>query len=124
VFGANSAAPLVAVSMSYSSNDTFPTGAAKIYENFMTDASGFFQQTGVGVANYHNYDDNGRNRWGDYLGIARDWSCNTIWFLTEYASALNTWSTRLKHVQGDTDLPGQCDLIFDDGFERGTTDNW
>jgi hypothetical protein len=78
----------------------------------------------VGVANYHNYDDNGRNRWGDYLGIARDWSCNTIWFLTEYASALNTWSTRLKHVQGDTDLPGQCDLIFDDGFERGTTDNW
>jgi hypothetical protein len=123
LFGSD-ASPLVAVAVSYSSNDTFPSGAVKVFENFMTDNTGLFQVTGTGAANYHNYDSNNRNRWGDYLGVARDWSCASMWFLTEYASALNVWSTRLKHVEGASGVPAHCRLIFDDGFERGSTVNW
>ena len=47
-----------------------------------------------GVANYVGLDSGGRNRWGDYNGVAADpANARLIWFYSEYASAVNTWGT-------------------------------
>ena len=47
-----------------------------------------------GVANYLAVDSNGLNRWGDYNGIACDPADGrTVWLHSEFASAVNTWST-------------------------------
>jgi len=115
--------PYVGVALSWSSNDVYPSGAFKLYQNFTVDASGTFFWTGVGTSTYNVYY-NGRNRWGDYLGIARDWSCGTLWGLSEYAPALNVWRTRISQYEGPVALPPHCRLIFDDGFERNSTANW
>jgi hypothetical protein len=48
----------------------------------------------AGVANYVRVDGSGRNRWGDYLGVAADPSnSRLIWFYGEFAAAVNTWGT-------------------------------
>jgi len=115
--------PLVGMPMSYSSNSIYASGAFKLFTNFTVDTSGPFFATASGSATYNSYY-LGRNRWGDYMGIAHDWSCYTLWSVTEYASSLNNWSTWINEVAGNTTLTGNCNLIFDDGFERGSTANW
>ena len=47
----------------------------------------------AGEAYYVKKDSNGRNRWGDYSGIARDWSTGDIWLYGEYAKPSNQWGT-------------------------------
>ncbi|MBX9944428.1 MAG: hypothetical protein K2Y40_10145 [Reyranella sp.] len=48
----------------------------------------------AGVAHYVGTDSHGRNRWGDYNGIAADPAvARQIWFYSEFASAPNTWAT-------------------------------
>jgi hypothetical protein len=45
---------------------------------------------------YTRLDSLGRNRWGDYSGIALDpTDSSRIWIFGEYVSAENTWSTRI-----------------------------
>ena len=58
------------------------------------------------------------------MGVAHDWTCNTLWSVAELAPATNTWRTQIVELAGDTALPASCRLIFDDGFERGSTANW
>ena len=55
------------------------------------------------------------------MGVARDPVCNTAWSVTELAPSTNVWRTHIFEVAGDTALPAACRLIFDDGFERGST---
>ena len=109
--------------MSWSSNAQYASGAIKYYQDFTVDTSGLFWGLVSGSATYNVYY-NGRNRWGDYMGIHRDWSCNTLWSVVEFAPALNVWRTEISEVQCDTALPQACRLIFDDGFERGNRLNW
>jgi hypothetical protein len=48
----------------------------------------------AGTAKYVALDSGGRNRWGDYNGVAADPSnSRVVWFYGMYASALNTWGT-------------------------------
>lgn len=48
----------------------------------------------AGVAHYVGLDGQGRNRWGDYNGIAADpANPRLIWMYSEFASAQNTWAT-------------------------------
>lgn len=48
----------------------------------------------AGVANYVALDGGGRNRWGDYNGVAADpANARIVWFCSEFASAPNTWAT-------------------------------
>jgi hypothetical protein len=48
----------------------------------------------AGVAHYSSLDTGGRNRWGDYNGVASDpANGRLVWFFSEYASAANTWGT-------------------------------
>jgi hypothetical protein len=48
----------------------------------------------AGVAHYQALDSSGRNRWGDYNGVAADpASPRLVWFYSEFASAVNTWGT-------------------------------
>ncbi len=85
LFGSDSNNPLVGVAMSLvERHGATPPAALKIYQNFTVDASGDFWSVGGGSATYNVYFD-GRNRWGDYLGIARDHTCDTAWSVTEYA---------------------------------------
>jgi hypothetical protein len=62
-----------------------------------TDPLGSLQGSALlkaGVANYVATDSSGRNRWGDYNGVASDpVNGRVVWFYSEYASALNTWGT-------------------------------
>jgi hypothetical protein len=47
----------------------------------------------AGEAYYVRKDGIGRNRWGDYSGIARDWTTGDIWLYGEYAKPSNNWGT-------------------------------
>jgi hypothetical protein len=48
----------------------------------------------AGVAHYQALDNGGRNRWGDYNGVASDpANARVIWLYSEFASAPNTWAT-------------------------------
>jgi hypothetical protein len=48
----------------------------------------------AGVAHYQALDSSGRNRWGDYNGVAADPSApRLVWFYSEFCSAVNTWGT-------------------------------
>ena len=123
LFGSDSNNPLVAVAMSWSNDSVHPSGALKLYQNYTVDASGAFWNVAGGSATYNSYF-NGRNRWGDYLGIAHDTTCDTAWSVTEYAPSTNVWGTAITEILGDAPQSGNCNLIFDDGFERGSTANW
>jgi hypothetical protein len=47
-----------------------------------------------GRAHYEGLDSGGRNRWGDYNGVAADpANPRLIWFYSMYASAVDTWGT-------------------------------
>ncbi len=62
-----------------------------------TDPLGSLQASALlkaGVAHYQALDSQGRNRWGDYNGVAADpASPRLIWFYSEFCSAVNTWGT-------------------------------
>ncbi|MEZ5354887.1 MAG: hypothetical protein R2762_19810 [Bryobacteraceae bacterium] len=62
-----------------------------------TDALGQLQGSKLlkkGLAHYQGLDSGGRNRWGDYNGVAADpANPRLIWFYSEYASAVDTWGT-------------------------------
>jgi hypothetical protein len=48
----------------------------------------------AGVAHYSRLDNSGRNRWGDYAGVAADpANPRLVWFYSEFASAVDTWAT-------------------------------
>jgi hypothetical protein len=121
--GADAFNPLVGVAMSWSSNSQNPSGAFMLFNDFTNSAAGQFWNVAGGASTYNVYAD-GRNRWGDYMGIHRDWTCATIWGVTQFTSALNTWRTRITELAGIGTLPAACRLIFDDGFERGSSLNW
>lgn len=52
-----------------------------------------------GEAYYVLKDGIGRNRWGDYSGIARDPSTGDIWLYGEYAKPANQWGTWIGKVK-------------------------
>lgn len=62
-----------------------------------TDPLGVLQASALlkaGTAHYNRQDNGGRNRWGDYNGVAADpANPRLIWFFSEYASAADTWAT-------------------------------
>jgi len=48
----------------------------------------------AGTAHYQGLDSGGRNRWGDYNGIAADpANSRLIWFYSMFPSAPNVWAT-------------------------------
>ena len=54
----------------------------------------------TGLANYVATDGGGRNRWGDYTGLAVDPSDDaTFWVFNEYASTGNDWATEIASFQ-------------------------
>jgi hypothetical protein len=59
-------------------------------------------QLKAGEGYYLNSDSYGRNRWGDYSGIALDPSRGTIWINNEYATAFNTWGTWFGELSFNT----------------------
>ncbi|MBI1313173.1 hypothetical protein GC176_17925, partial [bacterium] len=56
----------------------------------------------TGLGNYELTDTGGRNRWGDYSGLAIDPSDDaTFWVFNEYAAANNRWATQVGSFQLD-----------------------
>lgn len=80
---------------SYSGSSTF--GSIAYTGRRATDAPGTLQSSTIlksGVAKYVGLDSGGRNRWGDYNGVASDpANGRVVWMYSEYASAVNTWGT-------------------------------
>jgi len=64
-----------------------------------SDAPGKLQTSRLlkaGTANYKALDGGGRNRWGDYAGVAADPANNrVVWFYSMYAVPANQWATRV-----------------------------
>jgi len=62
-----------------------------------TDPLGTLQASALlkaGVAQYVALDGSGRNRWGDYNGVAADpANQRVVWFHGEFTSAVNAWAT-------------------------------
>ncbi|MBI2837036.1 MAG: hypothetical protein HYX75_01875 [Acidobacteria bacterium] len=56
-------------------------------------------QISAGKANYRNLDGQGRNRWGDYNGIALDAaSTGKVWIFSEYAGSKTKWGTTFSRI--------------------------
>ncbi|HEV8713400.1 MAG TPA: hypothetical protein VGX03_11290, partial [Candidatus Binatia bacterium] len=62
-----------------------------------TDPAGTLQESGPlqnGVASYEQLDNSGRNRWGDYSGIAPDPADpGKVWIAGAYVAAMDSWAT-------------------------------
>lgn len=64
-----------------------------------TTSFGPVAQTVAGLANYNVVDGSGRNRWGDYSATQVDPSNpDSFWTIQEFASATNTWQTRITQI--------------------------
>jgi hypothetical protein len=85
------------VTMVFSRSGSAGFGSVLYTGRRATDPLGTLQPSALlkaGVAHYVRLDSGGRNRWGDYAGVAADpANPRVIWFYGEYASAVNTWGT-------------------------------
>lgn len=85
------------VSMVFSRSSTTQFGSIGYTGRRATDPLGTLQASAllkVGTAKYVALDSGGRNRWGDYNGVAADpANGRVVWFYSEYASAVDTWGT-------------------------------
>ena len=117
------------VGMSYSRSGDSSYIGAYYTTRLVSDPPGFngSHQIQPGAGNYVVDYGSGRNRWGDYLGAAVDPSdLNDFWFITEYASATNTWNTWVSKVRavpysGAHVYPENSSLNFSD-VELNNTD--
>jgi hypothetical protein len=83
-------------SMVFSLSGSANFGSCRYTGRKSTDPLGSLQASALlkaGVAPYVALDSGGRNRWGDYAGVAADPTSNRIWFYSEFASAPNQWAT-------------------------------
>jgi hypothetical protein len=85
------------LTLAFSQSGTGQFGSIAYTGRRATDALGTLQPSALlktGLAHYVGLDSGGRNRWGDYNGVAADpANPRLIWFYSEYASAVNTWAT-------------------------------
>ena len=85
------------ITMVFSRSGTGVFGTAAYTGRRAIDPLGTMQGSAVlkaGTAKYVALDSGGRNRWGDYNGVASDPSnSRVVWFYSLFASAVNTWST-------------------------------
>jgi hypothetical protein len=85
------------MTMVFSRSGTSEFGSILFTGRRSTDPLGTLQPSSLlkaGVAHYIGLDGGGRNRWGDYAGVAADpANPRLIWFYSEHASAPNTWGT-------------------------------
>jgi hypothetical protein len=100
------------VSMVMSGVDGTIFGSAFYTGRLSTDPAGTMQTVALlqaGLSNYVVVDPSGRNRWGDYGGIAGDPATGEIWLFHEYASAtLNQWSTWVGKTAIGGPSPRSC----------------
>jgi hypothetical protein len=66
----------------------------------------------AGVSAYQQLDSIGRNRWGDYSGIALDPSSGSVWVAGEWAKASNRWGTWI----GELAFVQQCQYTLVDSM--------
>ena len=85
------------VTMVFSRSGTSEFGTIANTGRRSTDSLGTMQGSTVlkaGVASYVGLDSGGRNRWGDYNGVASDpANGRVVWMYSMFASAPNTWGT-------------------------------
>lgn len=85
------------LTMVFSRSGTSEFGSIFFTGRRSTDPLGTLQPSALlkaGTAHYVRTDGSGRNRWGDYNGVAADpANPRLIWFYSEYASAPDTWGT-------------------------------
>jgi hypothetical protein len=83
--------------MVFSRSGTAEYGSMAYTGRRATDPLGALQTSTLvhaGVAHYQQLDGGGRNRWGDYNGVAADPSApRVIWIYSEFVAAADTWGT-------------------------------
>ena len=63
----------------------------------------------AGEGPYSRFDGIGRNRWGDYSGLAIDPNDITFWLFNEYPAAGNNWATYVAAFEiNNNDVVAQC----------------
>src|SRR5262249_12836485 len=100
------------------------------------DGAGVLETPGVlhaGLGTYVLTDSSGRDRWGDYTGIALDpTDQNSFWMFNEYSTADNRWATQVGELSvtrqedfglsGDFNGDGVSDVLWHN--TDGTTSIW
>lgn len=85
------------VTLVFSRSSTSEFGTIAFTGRRAGDPLGTMQGSAVlkaGTAKYVALDGGGRNRWGDYNGVAADpANSRVVWYYSMYASATNTWAT-------------------------------
>ncbi len=76
----------------------------------------------AGDGPYSLFDSIGRNRWGDYSGLAVDPDGESFWLYNEYAGAGNTWGTFVGQFQVEPSGPSVPDVdTYDVTLAAGQT---
>ncbi|HEX5758695.1 MAG TPA: hypothetical protein VF121_05835 [Thermoanaerobaculia bacterium] len=85
------------MTMVFSRSGSAEFASARFSGRLATDPLGALQSSAPlrdGTARYVRLDGMGRNRWGDYAGIASDpTDIRTIWVYTKFAAGVNVWGT-------------------------------
>jgi hypothetical protein len=72
-------------------------------------------KAGAAGTTYHQYDNSGRNRWGDYSATTVDpTDISHFWTIQEWTSATNVWSTQITELyipKLDVPEPGSMALL-------------
>lgn len=94
------------VAMVFSHSSPASLCGARYVGNFPGDLTAGVLRAGLGT---YNLVAGGRNRWGDYGGIAQDPALpRRVWMYHEYAGSSNSWRTRA----GEIDLVNHPPVIF------------
>jgi hypothetical protein len=73
----------------------------------------------AGTVNYQRVASDGRNRWGDYCGLAIDPDGSTFWLFHEYPSSATSWQTWVGAFQVE---PSPLPPVADAGPDQTVTD--
>lgn len=95
VDGNGGSTPNWAVGMTITSDvhSIYPSTA--VYVRDVATSTASFGYDNFGLGSYVRLDSSGRNRWGDYSLTAYDFTCDNVFSVQEYATASNTWATRI-----------------------------
>lgn len=88
----------------------YPSGYVRVYDNRANDTGGFVATFVDGTSPYVWFDDDMRNRWGDYSGGAYDWSCGHAWGAVQSANGPASWKTTIAAYEFDNE--GGCPQLF------------
>ena len=77
----------------------YASGRVRLYDDRHNGNGGAGVSIAPGTSAYSLFDDDGRNRWGDYSGGAYDWTCGHAWGAVQSATGAQSWKTTIAALE-------------------------